>query len=754
MQISMQINRVVACAVFVAALVSAGTGRECYAGQVDVAFLLDGVSRIAAPGVPGPLSVFGDEAFPVIAVSSQGKNSEAVVAAARLGRGRIVCLGHPGYLAAEAFESGDTGRFIANTLRWAANKPEADASQLRVGTFRLDSAARWLRDHRVSVEELPAVGSGLNAYDVVCLRAANLRTAKQRKVITAYVSGGGGLITADLGWGWQQLNPGKNLANDHPGNQLLGSIGIVWADGYLTKSDQGDFAVDGPPSPMTHAGIALDAIVAQEKNRDSIRDDDIRDAVAAVTRAIRAIPEGDTLLLPKLAALEKSHASSLVPSKQHPITWKAPLARLLLTLQLARLPSQPADEIVAHPAAATFPGAVGEDVARVEQNISIDTSVPQWHSTGLYAAPGEEVRVTVPTDAANKKLFVRIGSHSDRLWSKDRWNRCPEVCSRFPINDERIGAASAFGGLIYIEVPRHCDLGQLEIKIEGAVKSPYFVLDETPPALWQSEIRKRQAPWAELAGHKIILTVPSAVVRELDNPAELMRFWDRVADACAELAARPIERERPERYVVDVQISAGYMHSGYPIMTHDDVAAALVDLEKLMHQGHGGVWGFYHELGHNHQSRDWTFEGTSEVTVNLFTLYVFDRVCGTPPPKTRDVLGARRQAVLQKYRDSGSSFAQWKNDPFLALIMYVQLQEAFGWETFQKVFAEYRDLAQGDRPQTDEEKRDQWLVRFSRTVGRNLGPFFESWGIPTSPEARRLIADLPEWAPSEEVAGH
>ena len=132
----------------------------------------------------------------------------------------------------------------------------------------------------------------------------------------------------------------------------------------------------------------------------------------------------------------------------------------------------------------------------------------------------------------------------------------------------------------------------------------------------------------------------------------------------AELATRPIERERPERYVVDVQISAGYMHSGYPIMTHDDVAAALVDLEKLMHQGHGGVWGFYHELGHNHQSRDWTFDGTSEVTVNLFTLYVFDRVCGTPPRETRDVLGARRQTVVQKYRDSGSSFAQWKSDPF------------------------------------------------------------------------------------------
>ena len=142
----------------------------------------------------------------------------------------------------------------------------------------------------------------------------------------------------------------------------------------MTKSDEGDFAVDGPPPPVTHAGMALEAIVAQAKNVSLVPDDDIRDAVAAVSQAIRAIPEGDTLLLPKLALLEKSHASSLAPSKQHPITWKTPLARLLLTLQLTRLQSQPIDEVVAHPAATTFPGAVGEDVARIGQSISLDTS--------------------------------------------------------------------------------------------------------------------------------------------------------------------------------------------------------------------------------------------------------------------------------------------------------------------------------------------------------------------------------------------
>lgn len=63
------------------------------------------------------------------------------------------------------------------------------------------------------------------------------------------------------------------------------------------------------------------------------------------------------------------------------------------------------------------------------------------------------------------------------------------------------------------------------------------------------------------------------------------------------------------------------------------------------------------------------------------------------------------------------------------------------------MFAEYRALPQSERPKNDDEKRDQWLIRLSRTVGRNLGPFFERWGVPTSSTARDSLRDLPVWLP-------
>jgi hypothetical protein len=90
-----------------------------------------------------------------------------------------------------------------------------------------------------------------------------------------------------------------------------------------------------------------------------------------------------------------------------------------------------------------------------------------------------------------------------------------------------------------------------------------------------------------------------------------------------------------------------------------------------------------------------------------------------------------------------------KSDPFLALTMYHQLRTAFGWETYKKVFAEYRDLPKEQRPKNDDEERDQWMVRFSKATGKNLGPFFEAWGVPTSAAARDSIKNLAAWMPAD-----
>jgi Skp family chaperone for outer membrane proteins len=51
---------------------------------------------------------------------------------------------------------------------------------------------------------------------------------------------------------------------------------------------------------------------------------------------------------------------------------------------------------------------------------------------------------------------------------------------------------------------------------------------------------------------------------------------------------------------------------------------------------------------------------------------------------------------------------------------FVELQQKYGWEAFEKLFAEYRALPDSERPKTDLEKRRQWCERLSRIVGKDL----------------------------------
>jgi len=181
-------------------------------------------------------------------------------------------------------------------------------------------------------------------------------------------------------------------------------------------------------------------------------------------------------------------------------------------------------------------------------------------------------------------------------------------------------------------------------------------------------------------------------------------------------------------------------------MTHLDAAAIMVDRGLLTTTGKG--WGLFHEMGHNHQSSDWTFEGTGEVTCNLFTLYVLQKLTRCPADQRHRAFSSEsRRSAWLAYRTAGCRFADWKANPFLALSMYDQLIEGFGWDRLKQVIAGYRDLPQNQRPASDDDKRDQWMIRYSRAVERNLGPFFDAWGVPVSPKAKASVAGLPVWMP-------
>ncbi len=244
----------------------------------------------------------------------------------------------------------------------------------------------------------------------------------------------------------------------------------------------------------------------------------------------------------------------------------------------------------------------------------------------------------------------------------------------------------------------------------------------------------------------------------MNDPEHVLKLWDMIVGGEMELAQIPQPFYRPQRMVIDEHIGGGFMHSGYPIMIHHSPsrnmlsADVIANPEKLMKGSKGGAnWGFFHEIGHNMQNNDWVFGGTTEVSCNFFSLYMFDRLCGGRDDAHTGVSNDETQKAMKAYFADGPEYAKWQKSPFLGLIMFRQLQEAFGWETYKKFFREYQALAvadpSGSYARGDQKKRDLWASTFSKVSGRNIAPFFEKWGIPISDEVEKQLSSLPEWMP-------
>lgn len=709
-------------------------------------FMLANVGDISTPGIPGPIVVYGPNAFPVVVDQRDGQ-STVFVAAALWGKGRLVALPHNGYLGTLLREHAGSGVLARNCLLWAASCESQGISGLRVGVHQNPEILQQLHDGNMAASALPDSGwtghlEGLN----VLIADLNNTTPEERQHLERFVRQGGGILSANLIWGWQQQHPGANPLTENGANLLYSRAGIVWADGYNRASYGALVKVDQPLTDYYHVSWALDALDEAAAKKRILQPEDGA-ALASTFRNLGMIPR---VSAPEIFArveeyLQKYTRAAIVPTAKTPISRKDPAARLFVSMQTAWFQDLLMDQLKPHPAASKFPGSVPKAASRSSRKLELDLTQHGWKSTGLYAAPGEVVTIHLDPSALKRGYSAQIGCHTDLIWDSDEWKRTPQMTRQFPLSRPTQTIGHALGGPIYIVIPSSLNGEKLALEIAGAVEAPHYVLGRTSLADWRNTVRNRAAPWAELECNRLIISVPSTLVRELDDPEALMQHWVKVLDACADLRGIPHERPRPERFVFDQQISLGFLHSGYPIMAHiDPTAPEVVDLRHLTTRG---GWGFYHELGHNHQLPEWTFDGTGEVTCNWFSLYVHETL--TPKSYTHEaVQQAAKDRLERAYIAGGAQFEKWKSDPFLALIMYQQLREGFGWEAYQKVLAEYRDLPGDQRPGTDQDKHDQWMVRFSRTVGKNLGPFFQYWGIPTTEAARKSIENLPTWMPA------
>ncbi|MCA8940205.1 MAG: M60 family metallopeptidase, partial [Planctomycetes bacterium] len=587
--------------------------------------LLEDVKEFDKEGTPGALNLWGD-AEALIAGTNDGVKFP-LVGVTKAGKGQLLALGHPGYIGKLKDGRGRT-QLITNFLR-AELKSKSNPSVVggakevadlctRMGWSFIDAGERWHEK--------------LKHAHALVLAPGAAGTKEQLEAAHDFLKKGGVVVVGFAGWIYTQYwAKGKDLVRDAWVNQLTMPYGISYGDSYI------DAIVD--PSSLDKDHLAeLNASVCfgrlddlADKRKGKIKESDRKRALKEYGKRCAAALRFSPLEKPGFAGeVAKKLPKEPKVTKNDPVSFDTPFERLAVVLWQRNLKLTPVDARKPAPSVDAFPGQVSGDAPRTNTYFRVDLATKEWLSTGMYAPAGEVVTISVPKEALELGLRVRIGANKDLLYShRDTWFRFPEISEVHDVTGPLMRLNNPFGGLIYIENPQERQGITLDFGIVGAVRAPYFVLGKTDNKQWVDEIRDFPAPWAELECHKVILTVPSRLIRKLDNPEALMRFWDRTRDYYAELSTKPLQ-SRPERMVVDVQISNGYMHAGYPIMmqTYGEADRYCVDLDALSSRPSEIAWGLWHELGHNHQEKDWTFSNTTEVTVNLYSLYVIERITG------------------------------------------------------------------------------------------------------------------------------
>lgn len=406
----------------------------------------------------------------------------------------------------------------------------------------------------------------------------------------------------------------------------------------------------------------------------------------------------------------------------------------------------PPREIVAHPAADVFPGAVPEEIPRVNKAFKTDNEIREWQGTGLYAPPGEIIRVHVSTAGVGTGYRIRIGAHTDNLIEgrkKNCWKRFPAVVREFSVGDSTVEIANPFGGPIYVEAPappRRSKISSSDqprvpryarFEFVGVVEMPFYELGDTKPQEWE-HLRHAPAPWAEIAGKRFIATIPSAVARGLKTPKPLVEFWDKTVEALDKLTGTKPRKSR-ERVVFDADCVEFFAHGGDVIVLPLELASAFADMEKIRKDG---FWPLFFYLARNRVRDAWSLNGNKDAPAALLALACMETATGKKPSALFDV-PALHSFALTHPADAGTAEI---------IGSFLAPAEAFGWNVLAKALDVYNN-AKKPPADTELEKAETFVTAWSRAAKSNLGPYFAHFGIEYSKRLEGRLAKFRKFTP-------
>ena len=706
--------------------------------------LLRGMGQTSWGGWPSPVLPIGEWSFPV-AFAEGGYTSEIpVISASHVGKGRMLGYGH------ESWVGGSGGieetAFSLRAVEWVCGA-NADVGLAYGAGFDGFQDELESEGHTVHNSVSPDNLSGL---DCLLDEFWNGHDDDDNANIVDFLLHGGGVVMGGHAWYWSYSN--TDVAHNYPGNKIARETGLFVSNAW----GYNEMDMSETPHELTRPRAAIDAIRGDriEGQPLSTAEATIADSTLSLCTSVVSL-DFDDFWAPLREVVNQTGWTVI----EYGTLWddvgydlgEDPVADTLLRVETALTQGLPANELPSHPSHLEFPGGVPGNASRVVRTVSVDGnqsglpsnfgySSARAHlrmTTGTYAAPGEVVTVILPSHVVDSGTYILIGAHSDSLWDKEQLHRHPEIVRWWYVDGIEMEVGNAFGGSIYVAIEPGSTLGAFDVTISNAVEAPTYTHGETSVEDWVQQGRHSPAPWAEIGSDQFILSVPSHEIRDLEDPDDLMEWWGQALGMEHELYGF-LPWSRVERAVFDAQISAGWMHSGYPFMAHDLSVPSVVN---VTHMSQEGDWGMFHELGHNHQWMPSTLPGTTETGCNFASVYLMEDLVGV------DGHGAispeQRETRTRAYFDNGANIADWS--VWVALETFLMVKEGWSWAEITSALSVYYDLPAAEVPSTDDEKFNAWVLHLSNSTGFNLAPYHAAWGFPLAQSTFDALDHLPVW---------
>jgi len=146
-------------------------------------------------------------------------------------------------------------------------------------------------------------------------------------------------------------------------------------------------------------------------------------------------------------------------------------------------------------------------------------------STGLFAAPGEIVTLTIPENLVNK-ISVRIGHQHYQL-------------DIGLMKKAKQKIASPYGGLILL-VLHDKNLGMFDVTVENAIEAPYFVFGKSTNDDW-SKMKHLAVPWTVLrVPGQVSIYIETLKVKSVTNMDSIMANVKKTMDVYDQMLGVPV----------------------------------------------------------------------------------------------------------------------------------------------------------------------------------------------------------------------